>query len=182
MTPQCDICAAQLGTSQGAITVRSTLGPCVGTCCARASKTVGRCLPLPRLGQFNGTTKGKSPWPGVCQLGPSRLSSWGHSIPYWSGVATSPRTQNPPLVFDQEALCASAHSLVLFILSFAHHSLIQWYSHCSSTFPCHTTPFQPHHEALHRPNPRAPAHRGMLCEDPFYCTPDIYIPHLQDAN
>ena len=35
----------------------------------------------------------------------------------------------------------------------------------SPIFPCRATFSQPHHEALHGPNPRAPARRGTLCED-----------------
>jgi hypothetical protein len=43
-TPMYETWPAQLGTSQGANTVKSTLGPEEGTLRARASKAVGRWL------------------------------------------------------------------------------------------------------------------------------------------
>jgi hypothetical protein len=46
-TPIYETWSTQLGTSQGAKTVKSTLGPDEGTFSARASKAVGRWLCLP---------------------------------------------------------------------------------------------------------------------------------------
>jgi hypothetical protein len=52
-----DTRSTQLGTSQGARTVKSTLGPEEGTLSARASKAVGRWLRLPGKARERATTR-----------------------------------------------------------------------------------------------------------------------------
>jgi hypothetical protein len=71
-----DTRSTQLGTSQGAKTVKSTLGPEEGTLSARASKAVGRWLRLPGKAHDRATTIGRSPWPGTYQSWPRRRRSW----------------------------------------------------------------------------------------------------------